>query len=164
VYNQKLQLRMRLIGSATFESSMDAFDAVARVQVASEEYHRKGIGWHCIASCLAESPPSVQGVTYVIDGSKLFLAMNSREFEVKVACCSKRDALTDSNSHETLLVALQLYCGPKHSSCHAVWCTTCEEASVRKDDTSSLRIHSVGITSVARTLRTRLVVSKGYTD
>jgi len=78
---QKLQLRMRL-GSATCEASMDAFDAVARVQAASEEDHMKGIGRHCPASCLTESPPSVQGVTYVIDGSELFLAMNGREFEV----------------------------------------------------------------------------------
>ena len=42
----------------------------------------KGISRHCPASCLAESPPSVQGVTYVIDGPDLFLAMNGREFEV----------------------------------------------------------------------------------
>jgi hypothetical protein len=78
---QKLQLRLRL-GSATCESSMDAFDMVSHIQAASEEEHMQGIGRHCPASCLAESPPSVQGVTYVIDGSELFLAMNGREFEL----------------------------------------------------------------------------------
>ena len=78
---QKLQLRLRL-GSATCESSMDAFDKVAHVQAVSEEEHMQGIGRNCPASCLAESPPSVQGVTYVIDGSELFLAMNGREFEL----------------------------------------------------------------------------------
>lgn len=78
---QKLQLRLRL-GSASCESTMDALDVIARVQAVSEEEHMKGIGRHCPASCLTESPPSVQGVTYVIDGPDLFLAMNGREFEV----------------------------------------------------------------------------------
>lgn len=78
---QKLQLRLRL-GSATCESSMDAFDLIASVQAASDEEHMKGTGRYCPASCLAESSPSVQGVTYVIDGQELFLAMNGREFEL----------------------------------------------------------------------------------
>jgi hypothetical protein len=78
---QQLQLRLRL-GSATCQSSMDAFDLIADDQAASDEEHMKGIGRHCPASCLAESSPSVQGVTYVIDGQELFLAMNGREFEL----------------------------------------------------------------------------------
>jgi hypothetical protein len=44
----------------------------------------KEIGRHCPASCLVESPPEIQGVTYAIDGSELFLAMNGREFEVYI--------------------------------------------------------------------------------
>jgi hypothetical protein len=78
---QKLQLRLRL-GSATCESSMDAFDLIANDQAANDEGHMKGIGRHCPASCLAESSPSVQGVTYVIDGQELFLAISGREFEL----------------------------------------------------------------------------------
>ena len=78
---QKLQLRMRL-GSSTFESTRNALDSISREQAASEEEHMKGIGRHCPASCLVESPPEIQGVTYVMDGSELFLAMNGREFEV----------------------------------------------------------------------------------
>jgi hypothetical protein len=78
---QKLQLRMRL-GSASYESTMNAFDIIAHKQAAAEEEHMKGIGRHCPASCLVESPPSIQGVTYVIDSKELFLAMNGREFEV----------------------------------------------------------------------------------
>jgi hypothetical protein len=61
---------------------MDAFDLIASVQAASDEEHMKGTGRYCPASCLAESSPSVQGVTYVIDGQELFLAMNGREFEL----------------------------------------------------------------------------------
>ncbi len=78
---QKLQLRMRL-GSSTYESTMNAFDSISTEQAASEEEHMKGIGRHCPASCLVESPPDIQGVIYAIDGSDLFLAMNGREFEV----------------------------------------------------------------------------------
>jgi hypothetical protein len=78
---QKLQLRMRL-GSSTFQSTMNAFDSISSEQAASEEEHMKGISRYCPASCLVESPPEIQGVTYAIDGSELFLAMNGREFEV----------------------------------------------------------------------------------
>jgi hypothetical protein len=78
---QKLQLRMGL-GSWTFQSTMNASDSISSEQAASEEDHMKGIGWYCPASCLVESPPEIRGITYAIDGSELFLAMNGREFEV----------------------------------------------------------------------------------
>jgi hypothetical protein len=78
---QKLQLRMRL-GSWTFQSTMNAFDSISSEQAASEEEHVNGIGRYCPASCLVESPPEIRGLTYAIDGSELFLAMNGREFEV----------------------------------------------------------------------------------
>lgn len=78
---QKLQWRMRL-GSATCDSTLNSFDKMSYARAASEENHMKGIGQHCPASCLVESPPSVQGVTSVIDGPELFVAMNGREFEV----------------------------------------------------------------------------------
>jgi len=70
------------LGSATCTSSLEAFDKIAHIQAALEEEHMKGIGQHSPALCLIESPPSVPGVTCVIDGSELFLAMNGREFEV----------------------------------------------------------------------------------
>jgi hypothetical protein len=80
---QKLQLRMRL-GSSTFQSTMNAFDSISSEQAASEEEHMKGISRYCPASCLVESPPEIQGVTYAIDGSELFLAMNGHEFKVYI--------------------------------------------------------------------------------
>ena len=78
---QKLQLCMRL-GSSTFQSTMNAFDSISSEQATSKEEHMKGIGRYCPASCLVESPPEIRGLTYAIDGSELFLAMNGREFEV----------------------------------------------------------------------------------
>jgi hypothetical protein len=67
---------------STFQSTMSAFDSISSEQAASEEEHMKDIGQYCPASCLVESPLEIQGVTYAIDGSELFLAMNGREFEV----------------------------------------------------------------------------------
>lgn len=82
---QKLQLRLRL-GSASCESSLEAMNAISHAQVQESEnnvtHNMQGIDRHCPASILIETSPVVQGVTYVIDGSDLFLAMNGREFEV----------------------------------------------------------------------------------
>jgi hypothetical protein len=31
---------------------------------------------------LAESPPNVHGITYIVDNAEIFLAMNGRDFEL----------------------------------------------------------------------------------
>lgn len=81
---QKLNLRLRL-GSASVESTMDAFDMIANDHMNGDEEKMgsiSGIGRHCPAICLAESPPNIQGVTYVLDGDELFMALNGRDFEL----------------------------------------------------------------------------------
>lgn len=81
---QKLNLRLRL-GSASVESTMDAFDMIANDHINGEEEKLgsiSGIGRHCPAICLAESPPNIQGITYVLNGDELFMALNGRDFEL----------------------------------------------------------------------------------
>ena len=36
----------------------------------------------CPAMGLAESPPNVHGITYIVDNSEIFFAMNGRDFEL----------------------------------------------------------------------------------
>ena len=88
---QKLNLRLRL-GSATVESTMDAFDMISQddsvTGSGSTTATPAGIGRDCPAMCLVESPPNVQGVTYFVDGTETFLAMNGREFELYVCVLS----------------------------------------------------------------------------
>ena len=79
---QRLALRLRL-GSASVESTMDAFAMIADDHDDSENTHASmGIGKDCQAQCLLESPPNVHGCTYVLDGSELFIAINGRDFEL----------------------------------------------------------------------------------
>jgi hypothetical protein len=78
-YYQKLSLRLRL-GSASVESSMDAFDMITQDETAVGGF--PGIAKNCPAIALLESPPNVHGVTYIVEGTEIFLAMNGRDFEV----------------------------------------------------------------------------------
>jgi hypothetical protein len=78
---QKLSLRLRL-GSATVESSMDAFDMISQDETASGLEGFPGIAKHCPAIGLVESPPNLHGVTYIVEESEIFLAMNGRDFEL----------------------------------------------------------------------------------
>lgn len=80
---QKLNLRLRL-GSASIESTMDAFDMISLNQESTqnEDFSSPGIGKHCPAMCLAASPANIDGVTYVLDSNELFFAMNGRNFEL----------------------------------------------------------------------------------
>jgi hypothetical protein len=79
---QKLSLRLRL-GSATVESSMDAFDMIRQDETANGHTgYFPGIAKDCPAIGLLESPPNVHGVTYIVEGSEIFLAMNGRDFEL----------------------------------------------------------------------------------
>lgn len=80
-YYQKLSLRLRM-GSATMESSMDAFDMIMQDESASSNRSFPGIAKHCPAMGLLESPPNTHGVTYIVEGSEIFLAMNGRDFEL----------------------------------------------------------------------------------
>ena len=93
-YNyQKLNLRLRL-GSATVESSMDAFDMISQddgndgdtnahnSHVQGNGGGFPGIGKHCPAIGLLESPPNLHGVTYIVESDEIFLAMNGRDFEL----------------------------------------------------------------------------------
>jgi len=79
---QRLALRLRL-GSASVESTMDAFAMIADDHDNSENHHSSmGIGKDCQAQCLLESPPNVHGCSYILDGSELFIAINGRDFEL----------------------------------------------------------------------------------
>lgn len=81
---QRLQLRLRL-GSANAESVHDVF----RMIVDDDDNNNVAriaptVGKHCPAMGLAESPPNMQGVTYMTYGSETFLAINGRGFELYV--------------------------------------------------------------------------------
>jgi len=89
---QKLGLRLRL-GSATVEASMDAFDMIRKDD--SHNSHRAssstgdntgiftGIGKHCPAIGLHESPPyNSDGLSYIVEGDEIYLAMNGKHFEL----------------------------------------------------------------------------------
>ncbi len=78
-YYQQLSLRLRL-GSATPESSHDAFDMIS--QDSTDEDAFPGIAKDCPAMGLMESPPNVHGVTYIAEETEIFLAMNGRDFEL----------------------------------------------------------------------------------
>lgn len=77
---QRLNLRLRLSGSASIESTMDAFDMVS--EDSNDGAVAPGVGRHCPSIGLAESSPNMQGVAFLIEGTETFLAMNGREFEL----------------------------------------------------------------------------------
>lgn len=78
---QKLQLRLRL-GSATVDATLDAFNMISKDQAPEKGGVSAGIGRHCPSVCLVESPPNIQSVSYMVDGTEMFLAMNGRDFEL----------------------------------------------------------------------------------
>eukprot|EP00978_Attheya_sp_CCMP212_P011310 scaffold27876_cov51-Attheya_sp.AAC.3 len=78
---QRLSLRLRL-GSAADEATNDAFDMIKEDNDESASGDFSHIGKDCPAMCLMESPPNVHGVTYVLDGSELFVGLNGRDFEL----------------------------------------------------------------------------------
>mmetsp|Transcript_31582 Transcript_31582/g.76275 ORF Transcript_31582/g.76275 Transcript_31582/m.76275 type:complete len:538 (-) Transcript_31582:3198-4811(-) len=81
VMYQKLSLRLRL-GSATVESSMDALDMIALDDKgASDPSSFPTLTSTCPSIGLAESPPNMHGITYIVDGDEIFLGMNGRDFE-----------------------------------------------------------------------------------
>lgn len=87
-YYQQLGLRLRL-GSAGYESTQDAFDMIAQ-DYNNNPHVMEGAGGgsfpkisrHCPAMSLLESPPNVHGVTYIVEESEIFLAMNGKDFEL----------------------------------------------------------------------------------
>lgn len=78
---QQLFLRLRL-GSASPEACHDAFDMIARGGGTRDEGGFPEISHDCPAMGLAESPPNVHGISYIVDNSEVFLAMNGRDFEL----------------------------------------------------------------------------------
>jgi hypothetical protein len=78
---QKLNLRLRL-GSASVESTMDAFSMISQDCVDSKEVIAPGIGKHCPAIGLVESPPNSEGLSYIMDETHIFLALNGSGFEL----------------------------------------------------------------------------------
>ena len=75
---QRLCLRMR-IGTCTTEATMDALDNLEPL----DHENIAGIGALCCpAMRLLENPASVHGISYILDGLDLFLAMNGRDFEL----------------------------------------------------------------------------------
>ena len=80
----KLAVRLRL-GSASVESTMDAFDMISRDETEAKDRLFPGIAKYCPAIGLLEAPPNnSHGVTYILDGNETFLAMNGRDFELYV--------------------------------------------------------------------------------
>ena len=78
----KLAVRLRL-GSASVESTMDAFDMISRDETEDRERSFPVITKHCPTIGLLEAPPNNEhGMTYILDGSETFLAMNGRDFEL----------------------------------------------------------------------------------
>ncbi|KAL3942918.1 MAG: hypothetical protein SGBAC_002990 [Bacillariaceae sp.] len=82
VMYQKLSLRLRL-GSATVESTMDALDMIAADDKGAFDPSSSfpTLTSTCPSIGLAESPPNVHGITYIVDGDEIFLGMNGRDFE-----------------------------------------------------------------------------------
>jgi hypothetical protein len=78
---QKLNLRLRL-GSASVESTMDAFDMISQDHLGSREVVAPGVGKYCPAVGLVESPPNNEGLSYIMDENEIFLAMNGSGFEL----------------------------------------------------------------------------------
>lgn len=79
---QRLCLRMRM-GTCTTEATMDAFDTTP-VDISDAA----GIQC-CPAMRMTESLPNVHGISYILDGTELFLAMNGRDFELYLMFSSK---------------------------------------------------------------------------
>jgi len=84
---QHLSLRLRL-GSATSEASQDAFEMISRGSRTSDEEAFPGISRDCPAMGLCESPPNVHGITYMVDNSEIFFAMNGQDFELYMVVSS----------------------------------------------------------------------------
>ena len=78
---QKMSLRLRL-GSATVESAMDAFDMISLDEAGDREGSFPGIAKYCPAIGLMESPPNIERVTYTLEDTEIFMAMNGRDFEL----------------------------------------------------------------------------------
>ncbi|KAL3918972.1 MAG: hypothetical protein SGILL_003987 [Bacillariaceae sp.] len=82
---EKLSLRLRL-GSATVESTMDAFDMInesCAPNTGNNEGAFPGIGKDCPAIGLLESPAyTADGLSYIVDGTGIFVGMNGKDFEL----------------------------------------------------------------------------------
>lgn len=89
---QKLSLRLRL-GSASIEAAMDAFDMIddscknrsdeSATGTNTQPGSFPGIGENCAAIGLFESPAyATDGLSYIIDGDKMYLGMNGNDFEL----------------------------------------------------------------------------------
>jgi hypothetical protein len=61
---------------------MDAFDMIMQDEIANGHGSFPGIAKNCPAIGLLESPPNVHGVSYIVEGSEIFLGMNGRDFEL----------------------------------------------------------------------------------
>jgi len=79
---QRLNLRLRL-GSANNESVADAFAAITK-EFSDESAGVPSVAKHSPAMLLAESPPKIQGVTYLCKDGKTYLGMNGQGFELYV--------------------------------------------------------------------------------
>ena len=77
---QRLQLRLRS-GFANTECLLDAFCAIPS-STQSAKVNMPTIEQYCLAMSLVESPPMLEGITYISDGLETFLAMNGQGFEL----------------------------------------------------------------------------------
>ncbi len=74
---QRLSLRLRL-GSSAMESTLDALER----QSAEMNTSAQNIQRDCPSQSLFATPPTVHGVSYILDGNELFIALNGKDFEL----------------------------------------------------------------------------------
>ena len=74
---QRLSLRLRL-GSSEMESTLDAFERLS----AGMDTSAQNIQSDCPSQSLFATPPTVHGVSYILDGNELFIALNGKDFEL----------------------------------------------------------------------------------
>lgn len=102
---QKLCLRMRL-GSATTEVTWDGYNEMLEANLSGVDHETDVPLIHpsssAVAQALTESIPKTNGITYMVDGKELFLAMNGKGFEL-YAVFSASILITQATSSAALL-------------------------------------------------------------
>ena len=84
VWNTYVKLRMRLcVGSSTVESTMGAFDTFGGRAKNNETASDLQMDRFCPALLLSKSSPDIlDGISYVVDGTELYLALNGPDYEL----------------------------------------------------------------------------------
>lgn len=107
---QRLQLRLRLV-SSTPEAIYDALDQVQQDANKVSAPSFATISHDCSTMSFVEAPARTQGASYLVDGEKLFLALNGKDYEVYLMI---QTGATEQNETsflpEAVNMATQLVC------------------------------------------------------